>query len=272
MGMIIRVKGVNWSGKGFPLANGFIAQANLEAAFDFRPRVDRLTEASGKGFVAIPYLNKLDGTVSADPAVIQNTANGLGLIVKNGFLDFGIANKTYVAGGAAAFTMMVVGGYSGQAFEAGQPANNAVICNLVDMGNGVTNAPSLPMLQQYQTDGTLGARVTSSYASNIGAAEVSGKKTCFFLSYDGAKFTYTNKTTGAVVVKTNAELGIVDGPLVPHARVQNLASGNYYKGTTAVIGLYPELYQLARWNKVLSPAEMQDQYNSSRLLFSKVGI
>jgi len=272
MGMIIRVKGVNWAGKGFPLANGFIAQANLEAAYDFRPRASRLLEVTGKGFLVQPYLNKLDGTVVADPTVIRDTTNGQGIIVKNGFIDYGVANKTYTVGGSDAFTLMVVGGYSGLDFEAGQPANNASICNLAEMGNGVSSGPTLPMLQQYRVDGTLGARANAAYSSNVGAAEAVGKKSCFFVSYDGAKMTYTNKTTGAVVVKTNAELGLPAGPLAPATRAKNLTSGNYYLGTTAVIGLYPELYQVARWNKVLSAAEMQDQYNSSRLLFSKVGI
>lgn len=272
MGMIIRVKGVDWSGKGFPLAGGFAAQGNLELGFDFRPRADRLTEATGKGFLVTPYRNTLDGSVIADSTVIQNTNNGLGIIVRNGFIDYGVANKTYTVGGSTAFTMMVVGGYSGLPFDSGQAAANATICNLVDMGNGVNNTASPPMLQQYATDLTLGGRVTASFSSNIGAAEMLGRKTCLFVSYDGTKFTYTNKTTGAVVVKTNAELGLVSGPLAPHIRALNMVSGNYYKGATALIGLYPELYQVARWNKVLTAAEMQDQYNSSKLLFAKAGI
>lgn len=273
MGLIIRAKGVDWSNKGFPLVSGFVALSNLEAGYDFRPRTKRLHEVSGKGIVAIPYRNLLNsGSLVADDTVLENTQNGLGVIVRNGGLDYGIANKTYTVGGADAFTLMIVGGYSGLPFDPGQPANNAVICNLVDMGNGVTDVAGPPMIQQYKTDLTLGGRITSSYASNIGSAESLGRKTCMFITYDGAKFTYINKTTGAVVVKTNAELSLVAGPLAPHARCKNLFSGNYYKGVTAIIGLYPELYQVARWNKVLSSIEMQDQYASSKALFSAVGI
>ncbi|MNC58909.1 hypothetical protein D3C75_1086770 [compost metagenome] len=130
------------------------------------------------------------------------------------------------------------------------------------------------MVQQYVTNGTLGGRVKSGATSNIGEVVASGKKSCFFLSYDGLKFTYTNMTTGTVTVKTNADLNILGATLTPDAKCPMLISGNYYVAgaPTAVAGLYPELYQLAKWNKVLSDSEMQAQYASSKALFAAVGI
>lgn len=276
MSVIIRVKGVDWSGKGFPLVSGFVALANIEAAFDFRPREDRLRDVSGKGFVAAPYRNPLlsNAPLVPDDTVIENTANGLGLIVRNGALDYGLPNKPYALGGAAAFTMMIVGGYSGIPFDANQPVQNATICNLVDLGNGVTSSESPPMLQQYMTNGTLGGRVKSGATSNIGETTPTGKKSCFFLSYDGQKFVYTNKTTGVVVTKTNADLGLVGSALAVDVRCPRMVSGNYFTAgaPSAIVGLYPELYQVAKWNKVLSASEMQAQYASSKVLFPTVGI
>lgn len=270
--MIIRAKDADWSGKGFPLLTGFVAMDNLEAGFDLRPRTNRLQEVSGKGYVGRAYRNQLNNAeLQPDNTVLENTANGLGLIVRNGSLDWGIPNKPLIVGGTDAFTMMVVGGYSGMPFDAGQPANNAIICNLADMGNGAAGTLRPVMLQQHNA-GTLGGRIESNYASNLGSAESLGRKSCFFLSYDGKKFTYTNKTTGAIVTKTNAELGLANGTLPISSRAPHLVSGNYYVGTTAIIGLYPELYQLARWNRVLTDQEMQNQYASSKVLFSKVGI
>jgi len=156
-------------------------------------------------------------------------------------------------------------------FDAGQPASNAIICNLADMGNGASGTLGHAMIQQHNA-GTLGARIESAYVSNVGSTESLGRKSCFFLSYDGKKFTYTNKTTGAIVTKTNADLGMANGSRPISGRVPRLVSGNYYVGATAIVGLYPELYQLARWNRVLTDQEMQNQYASSRGLFSKVGI
>lgn len=273
MGLIVRVKGVDWSGKGFPLINGFVSAGNLRGAYDFRPRDNRLHDVSVHGLVAIPYRNSLNNTaLFQDPTVLQDTDNGLGVIVRNGALDFKIPNLTLPIGGSVRFTTMVVGGYSGLPFDAGQPASNASLCNLADMGNGVGATDVPPVIQQNSPDTTLGARIRSAAASNIGAPAPLGQKSCLFLSFDGNKFTYRNMTTGAVVEKTAAELGIVASSLIPSFRCPTLVAGNYYVGATAIIGLYPELYQVAQWDKVLTLAEMESQYQSSKLLFTEVGI
>lgn len=273
MGLIIRVDGVDWSGKGFPLAKGFVAPESLRGAFDLRPRTGRLKDVSGNGFVAVPYRNKLDNTVLLeDPTVLQDTANGLGLIVRNGALDFKIPNLALPIGGTVHFTTMIVGGYSGIPFDTGQPANNAIIANLADMGNGASAGDVPPVLQQYRVDTSLGARIRANAASNIGSPAALGQKSCFFLTFDGTKFTYRNMTTGSLVEKTPADLGIVASVLTPAAITPTMVAGNYVKGTTAIIGLYPELYQVAQWNKVLSLTEMQDQYSASKAVFSAVGI
>ena len=276
MSLFFRCKGVDWSGKGFPLVGGFVAMASIAAAFDFRPREGRLNEVTGKGFVATPYRNKLlsNTALVADASVIAESSNGLGIVVRNGALDYGLANRPYSVGGSEGFTAMVVGGYSGLPFDADQVVQNATICNLVDMGNGVTNSETMPMLQQHVSGGTLGARVKTGTIANIGEVAATGKKSCFFLTYDGLKFVYTNKTTGAVVTKTNADLGLTGSALAVHGMSPRLISGNSYTGgvPSAITGLYPELYQLAKWNKVLSAAEMQAQYDSSKLLFAAAGI
>lgn len=274
MGLIISVAGVDWSGRGLPLVKGFVAPESLLGAFDFRPRTNRLSDLSGKGYVAVPYRNKLDNTaLVVDQTVLQDTANGLGVIVRNGSLDFKVPNRVLPIGGSVRFTMMVVGGYSGLPFDAGQPVNNAAICNLADMGNGVTSGFVPPVIQQNSADTTLGARVRGNQASNIGAAAPLGQKSCLFLSFDGTKFTYRNMTTGSIVVKTAEELGVAAGTsLTPSIRCPTLVAGNYYVGATAIIGLYPELYQVAQWDKVLTESEMQDQYASSKVLFAAVGI
>ena len=75
------------------------------------------------------------------------------------------------------------------------------------------------------------------------------------------------------MVKTAEELGLAVGSnLNPSGRCPTLMAGNYYVGATAIIGLYPELYQVAQWDKVLTESEMQDQYASSKVLFAAVGI
>lgn len=273
MGLIIRVSGVDWSGKGFPLAKGFVAPANLIGAFDLRPRANRLADVSGNGLVAVPLRNRLDNTaLTEDPTVLQETGNGLGVIVRNGALDFKIPNRALPIGGNVRFTTMIVGGYSGLPFDTGQPANNATISNLADMGNGVGAGDVPPVIQQYRVDTSLGARIRTSAASNIGAPAALGQKTCFFLTFDGNKFSYRNMTNGALVEKTAAELGIVASILPPAARTPTLVSGNYFVGATAIIGLYPELYQVAQWDKVLTLQEMQDQYAASKSVFGAVGI
>lgn len=276
MSVIIRVKGVDWSGKGFPLVSGFVALANIEAAFDFRPRENRLLDVSGKGFVATPYRNLLlaNKALVADDTVLEETSNGLGLIVRNGALDYGLPNRPCPVGGSEGFTLMVVGGYSGIPFDLDQPVQNAGICSFLDSGNGVTLSESMPMLQQNLINGSLGGRVKHGSISNVGAVEHVGKKSCFFLSYDGQKFVYTNKTTGVVVTKTNAELGITGLSIGVNVMSPRLISGNNYTSgsPSAITGHYPELYQVAKWNKVLNDSEMQAQYASSKLLFSTVGI
>lgn len=276
MSLFFRCKGVDWSGKGFPLVGGFVAMASIAAAFDFRPREGRFNEVTGKGFVATPYRNKLlsNTALVADDSVLAEASNGLGVIVRNGALDYGLANRPYSVGGSEGFTLMVVGGYSGQPFDADQPVQNAAICCLLDAGNGVRSSENMPMLQQNVTNGTLGGRIKNGATSNIGEVTTTGKKSCFFLSYDGQKVVYTNKSTGAVVTKTNADLGLTGSALGVGDMSPRLISGNNYTGSiaSAITGLYPELYQVAKWNKVLSAAEMQAQYDSSKLLFAAAGI
>lgn len=276
MALLIRVKGVDWSGKGFPMVGGFVTASALAAAFDFRPRAQRLEEVSGKGYTAKPYRNLLlsNTALVPDASVLEDTADGLGLRVRNGALDYGLPNIPYTVGGAAAFTMMIVGGYSNLPFDPDQLVQNATICNFADMGNGVTNSENMPMLQQLISNGTLGGRFKSGATANLGEVAAVGKKSCFFLSYDGQKFVYTNKTTNATLTKTNAELGIINPVLPVNGMAPRLISGNSYTGgvPSAITGLYPELYQVAKWNKVLSAAEMQAQYDSSKALFAAVGI
>lgn len=275
MGLVIRIKGADWSGKGYPLVRGFTAEESLVAGFDFRLRDDFLNDVSGHGFKAIAYRNAVNNTpLVADPSVLERTANGLGIVVRNGCLDFGVPNRALAVGGAVHFTMLIVGGYSGLPFDSGQaqaPAG-ATICNLADMGNGLTAGEVPPVLQQYRVDSTLGARVKASAVSNIGAAATLGRKTCFFLTYDGLKFVYKNMTTGAIVTKTNQDLGLTVQTLTPSTRCPTLVSGNYFVGTSAIIGLYPELYQVAQWNRVLTETEMQEQYAASKIIFSAVGV
>lgn len=275
MGLIIRVKGADWSGKGFPLVRGFLAENNLRAAFDFRPRAGQLEDVSGKGYKAIAYRNPVNNNpLVADPTVVEQTSNGLGIIIRNGCLDYGVPNLALPLNGNVHFTMMIVGGYSGLPFDEGQPQAPAmaIVCNLADMGNGVSAGEVPPVLQQYRVDSTLGARIKVAALSNIGAVATLGRKTCFFLTYDGLKFVYKNMTTGAVVTKTNADLGLTVQTLTPAVRCPNLVSGNYHVGTSAIIGLYPELYQVAQWDKVLSAEEMQQQYAASKIIFAAVGV
>lgn len=273
MGLNIQVPGVDWSGKGFPLARAFVAESDLIAAFDFRPRTNRLSEVFGKPFTAVPLRNALNNTaLTVDATVLENTGNGLGIIVRNGALDMKVPNRTLPIGGSVRFTMMIVGGYSGIPFDTGQPASNASICNLSDMGNGVSNGDVPPALQQNVPDTTLGARLRSNTSSNIGAAAAVGQKSCFFVTFDGTKFIYRNMTTGSLVEKTATELGIVASSLPPSGRAPTLVAGNYFVGTTAIIGLYPELYQVAQWSRVLTLAEMQTQYGSSKAIFSAAGV
>lgn len=273
MGLIIEVTGADWSGRGYPLANGFVANDNLLAGFDFRLRNDRLTDVSGRGFTATPYRNNINGAALVEDAtVLENASGGQGIIVRNGMLDLKLSNREFPVNGSTHFTTMIVGGYSGIPFDSGQPGGTPIICNLVDMGNGVSAGDSPPVLQQYRVDTSLGARIRATAASNIGAAAGLGIKTCFFVTYDGLKVTYKNMSTGALVERTNAQLGIVGTSLKPAANCPTLRSGNYLVGTSAAIGLYPELYQVAQWDKVLTADEMQAQYLSSKSLFPSIGI
>lgn len=261
MTMIIRVPGVDWAGKGFPNISPFVALSDLEFGFDFLNRSNRLQDLAGKHADLAPYRQDIAGgiTRTLDTTVVVDESNGLGIRVELGYLLTDISMPTIPIDGSMQFTVMVVGGYSGVVFPPAKVAGlGAGIAGLIDFGTGVTSSSF--DLEAAVGEGKWGARIKSAAIGNQGNTISQTSKKCVgFLTFNGTTWTLYNKTLGTTISKTNTDLGI-SAALVPNTAHVNKVVMGHYHSTSTISALYPSLYQVAKWNRVLSASEITEQY------------
>ncbi|HJV48284.1 MAG TPA: hypothetical protein VJ549_03315, partial [Geothrix sp.] len=204
---------------------------------------------------------------AVDPTVVVDANDGLGISVVMGFLESSIPAVTTPIDGSVQFTIMVVGGDSGIAWDPAKTVGSAPgICSLYEYGTGLTAAGYSIEAQA----GYLGPRIKSAGPAMYDITD-STRKTIMFLTFDGTTWTLINKTIGTTYSKSNGTLGIVAPLTVQTAQDANLVFGHDHH--TSTLGARPPtLYQVARWNRVLSGAEITDQTARTRASFPGLGL
>lgn len=271
MTMIIRIPGVDWSGKGFPQIEPFVGSDAIEFGYDFASGSARLKDLTGKHADLVPYRQDIVGgiTRTVDPTVVTDASSGLGINVELGYLLTDVALAAIPIDGSVQFTIMVVGGYSGIAFPEDKIAGGgAGISNLYDNGTSIT---ATGFRIQSTLVGAHGTTIKSSAAVMSDAISPNSKKTLSFLTFDGANWSFVNKTLGTSYSKTNAELGISGTLGVNTGHVNKVAMGHYHSSST-LAAAYPTLYQTAKWNRVLTASEMNEQYARTKARKPGIGL
>lgn len=262
MATVIRVKNADWSGLGLPNLFPYVAKDAVEFFYDLGSSGADLSDRSGQLGAIVPYRNDIVGGQShvQDSSVMVGIDGGAGVRVELGYLLTGAPITDIPIDGSMQFTIMVVGGYSGEIFPAAKKiAGEPSLCNLYDHGTAIT--PKGFSMQTVKAEG-FGARIKSS-TPVLGPLALNSKG-FRFLTFDGANWTIYDKTAGTSDSKTNAELGIVATIPADSAVLPNSAVGHFHQSST-LAALYPSIYQLGRWGRVLTTEEMDLQIEKTKI-------
>ena len=262
---VFKIVGADFSGQGLPNINTVVAPELARYAFDFRN--GNLVDLVGKTADLVPYrVNNTLNTRVVDSSVVQQAFNGLGIKLSGGCLMTSVGFSTIKIDGSTPLSILVVGGWSGEA------VTGASIASFLDIGNGISgNAQGAVMQYQNGAGGKIGARVKSG-DSNVADIVSPTNKLCFMiLTFNGTTWTLVNKTTGKTTIKTNIELGITaDIPPIPNTASNRVGSKHYlgHAHTHSLLDALPvNLCQVAYWDKALNSAEIDAQYAISKGMF-----
>jgi len=265
-GTFFKLANADFTGQGLPSLSTIVASSQARYAFDFRN--GNLVDVTGKTADLVPY--RVDNTLNTrvvDSSVVQQAFNGLGIKLSGGCLMTSVDFSTIKIDGSTPISILVVGGWSGETVA------GASIASFLDIGNGVSANAQGAVMQFYNNGGgQIGARVKSGGDSNVGDIVSPTNKLCFMiLTFNGTTWTLVNKTTGKTTIKTNIELGITADILPVPNNAANKVGSKHYLGhahtITPLDALPVNLCQVAYWDKVLSPAEIDAQYAMSKGMF-----
>ena len=269
MTYLLKLANADFSNKGLPNINPFVDIDNADFAFDFRKRETKFNDLSSNNVTLTPYKNDISaGIREVDSSIITEADSGLGINIEMGFLQTNEALANIPLDGSEQFTILVVGGYSGQVFPSNKVAGSSpALCSLFEYGTGISaNGFSI------ETQGiNAGSRIKSGGQVLSSNMLNTSQKMFMVLTFDGSEWSLHNKTLGTVETKTNAELGLTSLLGVNTSNNSNLVFGHVHTSST-LVALAPSLYQIARWNKVLSSDEINEQYTRSKAVFNTVGI
>lgn len=271
MATVMKLIGANFSGRGLPNIAPFIEMDDLNYAYDFRDK--SLTDYTGNTTLRA-LKNDINGNekLVEDSSIVSPSVDGLGIVVDMGVLELNQLIKTIPLGGAEQFTIMVVGGYSGVPFNPDDiSGSNPTICSLYDYGTGISSSGfSIEVTPPLVT---AGSRIEDGVAGLNTNLQSAIEPVCLFLTFDGNSWSLVNKTNGTTQTKTNAELNISSNPLVVSTAYSNKVKlGGHFHGSSTLAALAPVLYQSAKWLKVLTPDEIEEQYNRTKATFGVIGI
>lgn len=264
-GTFFKMTSADFTGQGLPSLSTIVAADTAKYAFDLRN--GNLDDVTGKTAALVPYrVNNTTNTRTQDTTVLSSALSGLGVKITGGCLVTSVLFEAIKVDGTKPFSILVVGGWSGDAVA------SAGFASFIDIGSGLSQDYGASMIYHNGNGGVIGARVKNASTANVGAVVSPTNKVCFMvLTFTGSVWTLTNKTTGVVSSKTNSELGIT-ADLPPVSNLANNRVGNYvYFGhahTHSLLDALPvNLCQVVKWDKVLSGAEIDAQYALSKSMF-----
>lgn len=260
---VYTLQNANFSGQGLPNIFPFVAQLEAEYAYDFRARANRLADITGRHADLAPYRNDIVGgqIKVPDPSVVVDQDAGAGIRIELGYLQTDVPTAAIPIGGAVKFSLLIVGGYSGLKPTAGKLNSASEAAVLFDYGSMVSTSG----FALEANSGAMGARVKSGNFVLSSPVSQATKKCFQILTFDGGTWTLHNKTLGTKIAKTNAELGIVAN--IPVSGLSTREIIGHANPASTLYSMYPALYQLAKWSRVLSQVEIDQQYEKTRFNF-----
>lgn len=274
MTTIVKLKGVDLSGKGLPSLYPFVDQANMEHAFDFRNRPSRFLDLTGKRILTGFQNDPVAGISNVpDPAFSFTTVadGGLGVNLINGNFKINKNAAPIPTDGSVQFSILIVGGlcdiakYDSTKQSGGELLNLGAGGSVFGFGMGVVRN-SVSNGNPLGAPGEVGSR-HQSYGLKMKSTGRLTQKHFQILTFNGLSWTLHNKTLRKVITKTNAELA--------HSSPINYSNSTLYLGSSQSQDYYSDhisLYQHGWWPRVLTQAEIDEQYFRSLLAFSVVGI
>lgn len=263
---IFTLKNANFNNPTLPNILPFVNQSNLDFAYDFKSRPNRLNDLTGRHADLVPIkVDKAANQVSIiDPSIITDL-DGDGIKVTLGHLKTDIPIAPIDLG--KPFTIVIVGGVADTAITSDKVVSSAPrSANLFDIGTGI-NSYGLS-ISAYPSRQSIGARIAS--GSTVLTSDLSDV-VFVALTYDGKTWTLHNKTRGTTDSKTNTDIGVSNTINVNKRDVSNVVMGHYLE-TSTIAALPIALYQFARWNTALTPEEIDRQYQFSKNNIKSVNI
>ncbi|HBC3499869.1 TPA: hypothetical protein KDY90_002650 [Vibrio parahaemolyticus] len=265
MAIVIKLANADFSGKGFANIFPFVAPSDLEFGFDFKPGADQL--------------NDVGGTVKLNPWYFEDTTAGIAYPGDNNLSDTPdnlglrlslaslIADESYIPAaipldGSRKFTMISIAKDNGIVPTDGSTS----ISSFIDYATiGSTFG-----MEQCQYSQNLSFRVNDG-ASTFADSAPSKPVTFMVTTFDGSVWRHRNITLGSDNTKTNAEAG-VSGSVTVASRAEwgeiepraFLAIGGTTDSQRWQSKRGVDIYQAAMWNRVLSDAEILQQYQMSK--------
>lgn len=255
---IFTLKNANFNNPNLPNILPFVSQSNLDFAYDFKNRPNRLNDLTGRHADLVPIkVDKAANQVGViDPSIISYL-DGDGIKVTLGHLKTDIPIAPIDLG--KPFTIVIVGGVAGTTIAPDKVVSSAPrSANLFDIGTGI-NSYGLS-ITAYPSSQSIGARIAS--PSPVLTSSLSDV-VFVALTYDGQTWTLHNKTHGTTHSKTNTDLGVSNTINVIKRGVNNVVMGHYLE-TSTIAALPIALYQVARWGTALTPEEIEKQYQFSK--------
>lgn len=264
MTIVIRVAGANWSGKGLPTIYPFVANDALEFGFDFFNGPNLLLDAAGKHTVTPKRVAVFDAVFNVtDPTILVPVDSGQGIRVDMGYLQSSLPIAPLFAGGARQFTFLLVSRGGELAFPPDKVVGSApAVSIMLDWGSQVSGSGWT--VDRFVNTGLNACRIDSSQpvlAPETGSKPLTAPEV-LFLTYDGTSWTLINKTFGFSLTRTNTAMAVAD-PISIHASGwtdSKLSLGGNSNRASTAHAFSPVVYQRAMWNRVLTTAEINDQY------------
>lgn len=270
MTTVIKVPGVDWSGRGYPNVVPFVANSDLEFAYDFSDRANRLADVTGKHADLVPKRQDIVAGIYrvVDPTILVSDVSGQGVSVQMGYLETDMPLANIPVDGSKQFTIMVAGGYSGIPFPSNKvAATSPGLSTLFDYGTAIGSNGFC--IEAALASAQIDSRIKSGSPALTTTITSVATPCVTFLTYDGTSWSLINKTMGNSETKTNASMGITTPIPVSTAFVTKAVIGHYH-GTSTLSAAYPMMYQLAYWNKVLSGTEINEQYARTKAIKTSV--
>ncbi|EPP5326252.1 hypothetical protein ACXP2N_08130 [Vibrio alginolyticus] len=269
MATILRLNNASFKGD-LPNINPFVNFGRLDFGFDFRERESKYLDLAGNHKLKVMKNDINNNEIHVEDETIIDSLGGLGISPILGFLEIDYELNPIPIDGTEKFTLMFVGGQHPSYVwdDIDTAGSSASTSRFYDYGTVVSDSGFA------LTSRTIGRNHTRVVGQDVLTDNLPSPQTptVIFLTFDGDKFTMVNKTLGTSSswsVSTNG--GLIDPIPVRNDYSNYVVVGHHHKSST-LSAFPPAVYQLARWNDILQPSEIEAQYQNTKMSFPSLGL